>query len=93
MPTLSLKVEIGTGRITSVRGRAAWSLEKLIASGPTGCSAFDIRAPRWSGYVHKLRNLGVVIDTVRERHGGRFPGYHARYVLRSQVTVLEAAGY
>jgi hypothetical protein len=33
-----------------------------------------------------------LFETVRERHGGEFPGDHARYVLRSRITVLEKHG-
>jgi Winged helix domain len=36
-----------------------------------------------------LAQLGIVIDTVRERHGGRFPGDHARYVLRSRIVIID----
>jgi Winged helix domain len=39
-----------------------------------------------------LAQVGIVIDTVRERHAGRFPGDHARYVLRSRITVLDKLG-
>jgi hypothetical protein len=47
---------------------------------------------RWSGYVHKLRKVGIVIETIREAHGGPFAGQHARYVLRTLITVLEKKG-
>ena len=92
MRILTLKVELGTGHVAIVRGREAWALMELLATGPAGCSVFDIRAPRWSSYVHKLRKLGFMIDTVPERHRGRFPGYHARYVLREQVIILDDVG-
>jgi hypothetical protein len=45
----------------------------------------DHPGPRWSGWVHDLRKLGFMIETVREPHSGDFPGQHARYVLRSPV--------
>lgn len=35
------------------------------------------------------RKWGLVIDTLRETHGGQFPGTHARYVLRSPIEVLQ----
>jgi hypothetical protein len=44
---------------------------------------------RWSGYVHKLRKAGIVIETIRETHASPFAGQHARYVLRSLITILE----
>jgi hypothetical protein len=42
--------------------------------------------------VYDLRKLGIVIETIRERHDGPFAGEHARYVLRSPVTILEKIG-
>ena len=45
------------------------------------------------------RNIEAAIDTdwdshetVREPHGGPFPGEHARYMLRSAVRVLDRTG-
>jgi len=35
---------------------------------------------------------GERIETVREPHGGPFPGEHARYMLRSAVRVLDRTG-
>jgi hypothetical protein len=64
----------------------------LLAAGETGCTYINQPAPRWSGYIHELRKLGTVIDTLQEAHGGPFPGHHARYVLRSSVAVLEKIG-
>ncbi len=78
--------------MTSVRGREAWALLSLIAAGERGCTSIDTPGPRWSGYVHDLRKLGIAIETVRESHGGAFPGEHARYVLRSPITVLDQLG-
>lgn len=68
-----------------VSGRTRWALECLKAGGKRGCTPIDTPGPRWSGYVHNLRGLGVVIETVPEAHGGPFSGTHARYVLRSHV--------
>jgi winged helix domain-containing protein len=93
MTRLKVKIVLGAGQLVLLVGRAAWTLRQLIQSGPAGCSVFDIPAPRWSGYVHKLRKLGFMIDTIRERHRGRFPGHHARYVLRSCVVILEETGF
>jgi hypothetical protein len=41
--------------------------------------------------VHDLRKLGLVIETIRERHAGEFPGEHARYVLRWPVVNLDSS--
>ena len=68
-----------------VSGRAAWALDRLLDAGPRGCTPATDPAPRWSGYVHSLRELGVGIETIREAHGEPFPGHHGRYVLRSTV--------
>lgn len=89
MTMLKLNVQIDTGNIVVVVGRAAWALLQLMAAGDTGCSYIDNPAPRWSGYIYKLRKMGVVIDTVREAHSGQFSGHHARYVLRSHVIVID----
>ncbi|MCE8523841.1 hypothetical protein KBY23_01075 [Ruegeria pomeroyi] len=71
--------------VVTVSGRDRWALECLIASGKQGCTPIDTPGPRWSGYVHNLRKLGVPIETVTEPHGGPFKGTHARYVLKCRV--------
>ena len=69
-----------------VHGRLEWALLQLAEAGARGCTPIDNPAPRWSGYVHALRELGVDIETVTERHSGPFPGNHARYVLHGLLT-------
>lgn len=69
----------------TVMGRDRWALECLLASGTKGCTPIDTPGPRWSGYVHNLRNMGVDIETIHEPHGGDFAGTHARYVLQCRV--------
>ena len=73
----------------TLRGRVAWALDRLRMAGPTGCTAIDEPGPRWAAYVFDLRELGIAVETVRERHGPPFPGSHARYVLRSRVERIE----
>ncbi|MEH6696682.1 MAG: hypothetical protein V7675_16700 [Hyphomonas sp.] len=68
-----------------VSGRDEWALLELAIAGPKGCTPIDNPAPRWSAYVHKLREMGVDIETVIERHAGPFPGNHARYVMHSLI--------
>ena len=68
-----------------VSGRTRWALECLMAAKSKGCTPIDDPAPRWSAYVHDLRNEGVDIETIHEPHGGAFAGTHGRYVLRSRV--------
>ena len=77
------------GTLLAFRGRDAWALQKLIDAGDGGVTPLDTPGPRWSGYVHKLRKAGLVIETIHEGHDGPFPGRHARYVLRSNVTVID----
>ena len=90
--SLELLVQVGSGPVLRVRGREAWALQKLIDAEYSGCTPIEQPGPRWSGYVYDLRKLGFDIETVREPHGGPFPGGHARYLLRSSVTVLDRAG-
>ncbi|MEM8650078.1 MAG: hypothetical protein AAGF54_06070 [Pseudomonadota bacterium] len=81
----------GTTQSIWPRGRDAWTLNQLIEAGSKGCTPIDNPAPRWSGYVHKLRKVyGVDIQTIEEAHGGPFAGTHARYVLRSNVVMAES---
>tara|TARA_R110000787_G_scaffold21236_5_gene62938 strand:+ start:1349 stop:1648 length:300 start_codon:yes stop_codon:yes gene_type:complete len=82
--TVAVPAETGEMQL-SFCGRDAWALRELIKAGPNGCTPIDNPAPRWSGYVHNLRRSGVQIDTVHEKHGGPFPGHHARYVLAIPV--------
>ena len=77
----------GSVKQITVFGRERWALECLLAAGPKGCTPIDRPGPRWSAYVFDLRSMGVAIETIREPHGGPFEGTHARYVLRSKVTL------
>lgn len=72
-------------------GRLRWALTCPVAAGASGCTPILQPAPRWSGYIHQLRQLGVEIETLTEPHGGDYPGRHGRYVLRCQV-VQEGGG-
>ena len=71
-----------------IHGSDAWELSELVKAGKSGCTPIDHPGPRWSGYVHKLRKLGIQIETIHEQHGGQFAGRHARYVLRSIVQIV-----
>jgi hypothetical protein len=35
--------------------------------------------------------MGVMIDTIDETHGGQFSGTHARYIIRSNVEIIDVA--
>lgn len=82
----------GDASFITVKGRVRWALDKLRHAGWKGCTPIEEVGPRWSAYVHKLREAGVIIDTLREPHYGAFPGHHARYVLRSSVTPCRDGG-
>lgn len=86
-PTVVLDVKVGD-RTLILNGREAWALKALIERGENGVTPIDNPAPRWSHYIFKLRGYGIAIETINEPHGGPFSGTHARYVLRSPVTVL-----
>ncbi|KAA0698552.1 hypothetical protein DTW90_12155 [Neorhizobium sp. P12A] len=77
------------GRTVRVVGRDAWALRNLVLAGDTGCTPIDHPGPRWSHYVFKLRGFGFAIQTLDEKHGGQFAGTHARYVLRSEVEIID----
>ena len=73
-------------------GRESWCLRQLIDAGKEGCTPISRPAPRWSAYIHDLRHdFGIGIETIHEGHGGDFAGSHARYILRSDVSVLETS--
>lgn len=80
------------GGVHEVVGRDAWALLNLLRAGDLGCTPITTPGPRWSHYVYKLRRAGFIIETIDENHGGPFAGTHARYVLRSQVTILREMG-
>lgn len=72
----------------TVKGRDRWALE-CIMQGPV--TPITHPAPRWSAYIHKLRGLGVKIETEFEPHKGAFPGSHGKYHLKSKVTFVGEA--
>jgi len=76
-------------RTQRFEGRQAWALAELIAAGPTGVTPITHPGPRWAAYCHKLRQAGLDIETIRERHEGVYAGHHARYVLHTPVTVVK----
>lgn len=81
-----------SGKPFAVFGRDGWALTELIAAGEQGLTAISNPAPRWSAYVHALRSEHeLTIETKTEAHGGKFPGHHARYVLRSRVEIISCS--
>lgn len=80
-----IQPEGGEAFTIEAKGREAWALYRLTEAGPRGCTPIEQPAPRWSAYVHRLRALGLPIETLHEPHGGAFAGTHGRYVLRARV--------
>lgn len=74
-------------RTFEFKGRLGWAMTQLAEAGPRGVTAITRPAPRWSGYVFDLREIGVPIKTIMEPHEGRYPGQHARYVLTCDAKV------
>lgn len=86
----ALKVRYGgTGLAVNFRGRDAWALDALVSAGERGVTPIERPAPRWSHYIHRLRKAGLTVETIQEAHAGAYAGHHGRYVLRSDVEVLE----
>jgi hypothetical protein len=85
--TAKLQLPNSDTRVLRLVGRDAWALMELVRCGPRGCTPIDNPGPRWSAYIHNLRKVAFAIVTVTEPHGGSFAGTHARYVLKSSVTL------
>jgi hypothetical protein len=85
--TLSLSEQ---SRTFDFKGRLGWAMVQLAEAGAKGVTPISRPAPRWSGYVFDLRELGIPIETIMEPHEGNYPGQHARYVLscHAQVQLL-----
>jgi hypothetical protein len=88
----SVKTTDGGTFAILVSGRVRWALDQLRKAGKVGCTPIDNPAPRMAAYVHSLRGTGVEIETITEPHEGDFPGHHARYVLRSGVSLGRIGG-
>lgn len=88
---VKLEIRVGgtAGRTLKVKGRDAWALHALLRAGERGVTPIERPAPRWSHYIFKLRRAGLIVETIDEPHAGAYAGHHARYVLRSDVEVLE----
>ncbi|PYE88777.1 winged helix domain-containing protein [Phyllobacterium leguminum] len=85
--SLTVKIRPDGGLVTVV-GRDAWALDQLLRAGDAGCTPLHNPALRWSHYIFKLRQAGIVVETIHEEHGGPYAGTHGRYVLRSDLKVL-----
>ena len=70
-----------------LNGRLGWTFYELHTAGKRGVTPVERPAPRWSGYVHDLRGMGIAIDTEMVPHGGTYSGHHARYRLACNAVV------
>lgn len=85
----SVTIRLGEDeRTQTFEGRAAWALANLLNAGSAGCTPIDHPGPRWAHYVFLLRKAGLVVETIHEQHYGTYSGHHARYVLRSPVSIV-----
>ena len=87
-PVIRLCVRKPNSGMAEYHGREAFALHALIEKGERGVTPIDTPAPRWSHYIYKLRESGLTVETIDEKHGGAFAGTHARYVLRTPLTVV-----
>jgi len=75
-------------QILDLDGRPGWALVEMINAGSEGITAIDYPGVRLADAIFKLRQVGLIIETIHESHGGEFKGRHARYKLRSKVERL-----
>ena len=91
----SVRVRIGEGEAAvekTLFGRFAWTIVKLLEAGERGISSIDEVGPRVAHYVWVLRRReGIAIESIDEKHGGRFPGRHSRYRLKTKVGLIEGS--
>lgn len=77
-------------RTLTLNGKTARTLRALVDKGVAGITALEMSntwALRIADYVHTLRHThNISILMVKEPHEG---GWHARYVLQSNVTLQE----
>ena len=94
---IDLRNELAEETKHQIEGAYTLRLRMLARIDARLMTPIDHPGPRWSGYVHKVRKLGLQIETMTDRHGGPFASHHARYVLCLRVCILgdsasEAAG-
>ena len=88
-PANSIIVKIEPdGATVRLAGRPAWVTKELLAAGKRGITAKQYPGCRVAHYIYKYRRAGLVVEKVEEAHGGDYPGHHARYFLRSQISIV-----
>jgi hypothetical protein len=85
---IDLRNELAEETKHQIEGAYTLTLRMLARIDAQLMTPIDHSGPRWSGYVHKVRKLGLQIETMTERRGGPFAGHHARYVLFLRVCIL-----
>ena len=86
---IDLRNELAEETKHQIEGAYALTLRMLARIDARLMTPIDHPGPRWSGYVHKVRKLGLQIEAMTERHGGPFAGHHARHIPRSRICILE----
>ncbi len=86
--TYHVSPAVGEPFEVTVSGRERWTLRQLAKAGTKGVASVESPAMRLAAYVCELRKKRVPIETLTEPHGGDFPGTHARYILRANVTKI-----
>lgn len=79
-------------RLFSLSGRIGQTMYHLMQAKSQGITSRENPAIRLAAHIHSLREMGFLIDTEIEPHGGGYPGYHARYHLRSSVVLGHSNG-
>jgi hypothetical protein len=74
-------------RTFELKGRLGWAMANLVDAGANGVTPLVRPGPRWSAYVHDLREMGFPIETEMVPHGGKYAGHHALYRLACDATV------
>lgn len=76
----------GDRRIEITEPRVVQMLELLVEYGGRGVTPLDLPGVRVAASVFKLRmDYAIPIETITERHGGKYAGTYGRYVLRADV--------
>jgi len=87
---IRIKCDLGDGLQEYVfRGRRAWALRELHTAGSKGVSRADNYAPALTQYVAQLKSKRFDIRTIREKHSGPYSGFHARYVLMTDIGIID----
>ncbi len=88
MDVTQITVQLTNSKQMSFKGRSAWALKQLIDAGEKGCTPITRPAPRWSSYIHDLRNAGVDVETIWQVHKGAYAGAHGRYILKTPMIIV-----